>query len=133
MEQMEQPGPTRLPEFLVAANDTWKCKKKNVTKGWITNKVQAWVDYIIHLDFKAIIKAKLLLLKLIHLFARKVLSVKKLEIKETKTTWYSTFKTDIIKVGLVFQFPTFSSMKCFWQINGWGKKYHIAVIQLYAP
>ena len=31
-------------------------------------------------------KAKLLLLKLIHLFAREVLLVKKLEIKETKTT-----------------------------------------------
>ena len=31
-------------------------------------------------------KAKLLLLKLIHLFAREVLLVKKLEIKETNTT-----------------------------------------------
>ena len=31
-------------------------------------------------------KAKLLLLKLIHLFARDVLLVKKLEIEETKTT-----------------------------------------------
>ena len=31
-------------------------------------------------------KAKLLLLKLIHLFARKALFVKKLEIEETKTT-----------------------------------------------
>ena len=31
-------------------------------------------------------KAKLLLLKLIHLFARKVLLVRKLEIEETKTT-----------------------------------------------
>ena len=39
-------------------------------------------------------KAKLLLLKLIHLFARDVLLVKKLEIKETKTTLCSTFKTD---------------------------------------
>ena len=44
-------------------------------------------------------KAELLLLKLIHLFARKVLLVKKLEIEETK---YSTFKADIIKVDLVF-------------------------------
>ena len=34
-------------------------------------------------------KAKLLLLKLIHLFAREVLLVKKLETKETKTTWPS--------------------------------------------
>ena len=39
-------------------------------------------------------KAELLLLKLIHLFAREVLLVKKLEIEETKTTLYSTFKTD---------------------------------------
>ena len=31
-------------------------------------------------------KAKLLLLKLIHLFAREVLLLKKLEIKDTKTT-----------------------------------------------
>ena len=42
------------------------------------------------------------MLKLIHLFAREVLLVKKLEIKETKTTKYSTFKTDVIKVGLVW-------------------------------
>ena len=35
------------------------------------------------LDFA---KAKLLLLKLIHLFAREVLLVQKLEIEETKTT-----------------------------------------------
>ena len=33
------------------------------------------------------IKAKLLLPKLIHLFAREVLLVKKLEIEETKTTF----------------------------------------------
>ena len=52
-------------------------------------------------------KAKLLLLKLIHLFATEVLLVKKLEIKETKTTWYSIFKTDIIKVGLVFSISNF--------------------------
>ena len=32
------------------------------------------------------VKAKLLLLKLIHLFAREVLLVKKLEVQETKTT-----------------------------------------------
>ena len=47
-------------------------------------------------------KAKLLLLKLIQIFAQAVLVMKKLEVKETKTTQYSTFKTDIIKVGLVF-------------------------------
>ena len=39
---------------------------------------------------------------LVHLFAREILLLKKLEIEATKTTWYSTFKTDIIKVGLVF-------------------------------
>jgi hypothetical protein len=48
-------------------------------------------------------KVEFLLRKLIHLFAREVLLVKKLQIEETKTTWYSTFKTDIIKVGLDFQ------------------------------
>ena len=39
-------------------------------------------------------KAELLLLKLIQIFARAVLVMKKLEIEETKTTLYSTFKTD---------------------------------------
>ena len=39
---------------------------------------------------------------LIHLFARDGFIMKKLEIEETKTTYYSTFKTDMIKVGLVF-------------------------------
>ena len=33
--------------------------------------------------------------------------VKKLEIEETKTTWYSTFKTDILRVGLVFSISNF--------------------------
>ena len=37
------------------------------------------------------VKAKLLLLKLIHLFASETLLVKNLEIEETKTTYYSTF------------------------------------------
>ena len=47
-------------------------------------------------------KAKLLLLKLIHLFAREILLLKKFEIEETKTT-YSTFKTDKYnKSGLSF-------------------------------
>ena len=54
-------------------------------------------------------KAELLLLTLTHLFAREVLLVKKLEIEETKTTYYSTFKTDIIKVGLVL--PPISLLK----------------------
>ena len=39
------------------------------------------------LDKPVVHKAELLLLKHIHLFAREVLLVKKLEIKETKTTW----------------------------------------------
>ena len=33
--------------------------------------------------------------------------MKELEIEETKTTQYSTFKTDIIKVGLVFSISNF--------------------------
>ena len=39
---------------------------------------------------------------LIHLFARDILLMKKLEIEETKTTQFSTFETDMIKVCLVF-------------------------------
>ena len=53
---------------------------------------------------------------LIHLFVRDILLMKKLEIEETKT--HSTFKADIIKVDLVFRFPTFSLKKVIWQING---------------
>ena len=49
-------------------------------------------------------KAELLLLKLIYFFAREVLLVRKLEIKETKTT-YSTFKTE--KVGPFFLISNF--------------------------
>ena len=52
-------------------------------------------------------KVELLLLKLIHVFAGEVVSVKTLEIEETKTTQYSTFKTDILKVGLVFLISNF--------------------------
>ena len=63
-------------------------------------------------------KAKLLLLKLIHLFAREVLLVKKLKIEETKTTYYSTFKTDIIKVGLVFSISNFFTNKIY-HANKW--------------
>ena len=33
--------------------------------------------------------------------------MKKLEIEETKTIWYSTFKTDIIKVALGFWISNF--------------------------
>ena len=56
-------------------------------------------------------KAKLLLLKLIHLFAREVLLVKKLKVNETKTNYYSFFKIDIIKVGLVFSISNFFTTK----------------------
>ena len=66
-------------------------------------------------------KAELLLLKLIHLFTREVLLVKKLEIEETMITQYSTFKTDIIKVGLVFSisslFITKTSLANEWMSN----------------
>ena len=65
-----------------------------------------------------VFKAKLLLLKLIHLFAREVLLVKKLEIEETK---YSTFKTDIIKVGLVFSISNFFITKTL-LANKWMRK-----------
>jgi hypothetical protein len=61
--------------------------------------------YLAYANFLA--KAKLLLLKLIHLFTREVLLVKKLEIEETETTNDSTFKTDILKVGLVFLISNF--------------------------
>ena len=45
---------------------------------------------------------------LIHLFARDILLMKKLKIEETKTaTYYSTFKTDIMKMGLVFLISNF--------------------------
>ena len=63
--------------------------------------------YLQHLTMFFMSKAKLLLLKLIHLFASEILLVKKLEMEETKTTQYSTFKTDIIKVVLVFSIPNF--------------------------
>ena len=44
---------------------------------------------------------------LIHLFVRDILLMKKLEIEESKAAQYSTFKTDIIKVGLVFSISNF--------------------------
>ena len=53
-------------------------------------------------------KAELLLLKLLQLFARDVLAMKKLEIEKTKPTFIiSTFKTEIIKVGLFFSISSF--------------------------
>jgi hypothetical protein len=36
-----------------------------------------------------------------------ILLIKKLDIEKTKTTQYTTFKTDITKVVLVFLFPPF--------------------------
>ena len=66
-------------------------------------------------------KAELLLLKLIHLFAREILLVKKLEIEETKTTKYSTFKADKIKVGLVFSISNFFIAKIS-LANKWMRK-----------
>ena len=45
--------------------------------------------------------------------------MKKLETEKTKPTFIiSTFKTDIIKSGLFFRFPTFSLLKRLWQIIG---------------
>jgi hypothetical protein len=44
---------------------------------------------------------------LIYLFARAILLMKKLKIEETKATLYSTFKTDKIKVDLVFLISKF--------------------------
>ena len=37
----------------------------------------------------------------------KLLLIKKLDFEEIKPTWYSTFKTDITKVGLVFLISNF--------------------------
>ena len=75
-------------------------------------------------------KAELLLLKLIHLFAKEVLLVKKLEIEGTKTTWDTTFKTDIIKVGLVFSISHFFITKTSLANKWMRKKYVLTVIQL---
>ena len=45
---------------------------------------------------------------LLHLFVRDVLVMKKLEIEKTKPTFIiTTFKTDMIKVGLVFSISNF--------------------------
>ena len=67
-------------------------------------------------------KAELLqegILFLLRLSARDVLVMKKLEIEKTKPTFIiSTFKTDIIKVGLVFLISNYFIAKTFWQIIG---------------
>ena len=46
-------------------------------------------------------------------FPRSFLLIKKLEIEKTKTTQYTTFKTDIIKVVLVFSISNFFTNKNF--------------------
>ena len=66
-------------------------------------------------------KAKLLLLKPIQIFAWAVSVMKKLEIEETKTTWCSTFKTDTIKLGLVFSISHFFIIKTA-RANKWMRK-----------
>jgi hypothetical protein len=43
--------------------------------------------WVVLFEIDQLTKAKLLLLKLIHFFAREVLLVKKMEIEETKTTY----------------------------------------------
>ena len=63
-----------------------------------------------------ILKAELLqvcIFFLFHLFEREILLLKKLEFGETMTTLYSTFKTDIIKVGLVFWISNFFINKIY--------------------
>jgi len=59
-------------------------------------------------------KAELLregIIFLVHLFARAILLVKKMTIKETKATWYSIIKTDELKMGLVFSISNFFNNK----------------------
>ena len=59
-------------------------------------------------EFNFTTKAKQLLLKLLQLFARDVLAMKKLEIEKTKPTFIiSVLKVDIMKVGLVFSISNF--------------------------
>ena len=56
---------------------------------------------------------------LIHLFARDISVMKKLEIEKTKPTFIiPTFKTDILKVGLVFSISNFCINKIS-HANNW--------------
>ena len=67
-------------------------------------------------------KAKLLLLKLLQLFARDVLAMKKFEIEKTKPTFIiSVLKVDILKVGLVFSISHFFMTKTP-LANNWRRK-----------
>ena len=80
--------------------------------------------------FFTVDKAKLLLLNLIQIFAQVILVMKMLEIEETQTAQYSTFKTDTIKVGLIFSISHFFITKTA-RANKWTrKKYFLAEIQL---
>ena len=59
---------------------------------------------------------------LLQLFARDVLVIKTLEIEKTKPTFIiSTFKTDIIKAGLVFSISNFFITKTS-LANNWRRK-----------
>ena len=78
-----------------------------------------------HLYFNILVKAELLqegIFFLIHLFARDVLVMKKLEIEKTKPTFIiSVLKVDIIKVGLVFSISNFFITKTP-LANNWRRK-----------
>ena len=68
------------------------------------------------------VKAKLLLLKLLQLFARDVLVMKKVEIEKTKPAFIiSVLKVDIIKVSLVFSIFNFFINKIA-LANKWMRK-----------
>ena len=68
---------------------------------------------------------------LIHLFARDILVMKKLEIEKTKPTLIiSVLEVDIIKVGLVFWISNFFITKMSLANKWTRKKYLLAVIQL---
>ena len=68
------------------------------------------------------IKVKQLLLKLLQLFVRDVLAMKKLEIEKAKPTFIiSVLKVDIIKVGKFFSISNFFITKTP-LANNWRRK-----------
>ena len=68
---------------------------------------------------------------LLQLFAKDILVMKKLENEKTKPIFIiSTFKTGIIKVGLVFLISNFFIKKIYHANKLSVKKYLLAVIQL---
>ena len=95
------------------------------TKGQLISRafflVLIWSKKWTKLFFEFCSKAKLLLLKIIQLFSRKVLLVKKLDIKETKTNKNSTFEINTIKVGLVSLISNFFITKTS-LANKWIRK-----------